>query len=391
MAKKTALVLSGGGFKGAFQVGALQYLKNNWSKIDPTGAPMKFDLIAGVSVGSLNGVLLASDKFAELEKLWDDVARNGVEEIYTSDFIDTKSPADTVQFKINFPNLRRTFFPTLNLKSIPGKVLKFIFNREGLFNEILDLIKTDLGKTLRSFRSIADNTPLKNKLTTLVKKADIKSKFICGYVSLNDGNYYAVNSADFVSDADFVNGVLASTAMPIVWPPVEAINTTNQPTNTQRYLVDGGVRNVSPLGDVIKEINGDVGNEYLIIVINCHSGEVKSENYQEKGIASIALRSLNDIALTEVFNNDIAEFVKINDILAQVKVMNPGAELKNYDFKTGTRTTRSLKQFSSIIIQPDGDTLGDSLVANDMLIKKRLEHGQAKAKQALDKGIPLIV
>ena len=95
--------------------------------------------------------------------------------------------------------------------------------------------------------------------------------------------------------------------------------------------------------------------------------------------------------MTEVFNNDIAEFVKINDILAQVKVINPGAELKNYDFKTGTRTTRSLKQFSSIIIQPDGDTLGDSLVANDMLIKKRLEHGQAKAKQALDKGIPLIV
>ena len=44
MAKKTALVLSGGGFKGAFQVGALQYLKNNWSRIDPSGSPMKFDL-----------------------------------------------------------------------------------------------------------------------------------------------------------------------------------------------------------------------------------------------------------------------------------------------------------------------------------------------------------
>jgi NTE family protein len=39
MAKKTALVLSGGGFKGAFQVGALKYLKDNWSKIDPLHSP----------------------------------------------------------------------------------------------------------------------------------------------------------------------------------------------------------------------------------------------------------------------------------------------------------------------------------------------------------------
>ena len=105
MAKKTALVLSGGGFKGAFQVGALKYLKNNWSRIELSGSPMKFDLIAGVSVGSLNGVLVASDKFTELEKLWEDVAKNGVEEIYTSDFIDTKSSADTVQFKINFSSI----------------------------------------------------------------------------------------------------------------------------------------------------------------------------------------------------------------------------------------------------------------------------------------------
>ena len=31
--KKIALVLSGGGFNGAFQVGALNYINENWKKI----------------------------------------------------------------------------------------------------------------------------------------------------------------------------------------------------------------------------------------------------------------------------------------------------------------------------------------------------------------------
>src|ERR671923_797210 len=48
---KRALVMSGGGAKGAFELGAIDYLVND-RKLD-------FDVIAGVSVGSLNAVLLA--------------------------------------------------------------------------------------------------------------------------------------------------------------------------------------------------------------------------------------------------------------------------------------------------------------------------------------------
>ena len=58
--------------------------------------------------------------------------------------------------------------------------------------------------------------------------------------------------------------------------------------------------------------------------------------------------------------------------------------------KRGTRTNQSLKHFDAIIIQPDGNTLGDSLVANANLIKKRLDHGQLKAQEALNK-VPMFV
>jgi len=53
-----ALVLSGGGFRGAVQVPVLQFLLENYD----------YDAIYGVSVGALNGVMCAQ---GDLEMLWD--------------------------------------------------------------------------------------------------------------------------------------------------------------------------------------------------------------------------------------------------------------------------------------------------------------------------------
>lgn len=59
---KTALVLSGGGAKGAFQVGALDYLINE-KKVD-------FEIICGVSVGALNASMVAQGDFNTLKEIW---------------------------------------------------------------------------------------------------------------------------------------------------------------------------------------------------------------------------------------------------------------------------------------------------------------------------------
>lgn len=47
MKHKYALVLSGGGFKGAFQTGALNYMRENWKTITGEDKEMHFDIIAG--------------------------------------------------------------------------------------------------------------------------------------------------------------------------------------------------------------------------------------------------------------------------------------------------------------------------------------------------------
>ena len=70
--KKTALVLPGGGARGAFQVGVL---KAN-AEILPKGAPNPFSVLSGTSAGAINSVVLASKAHrfrlgvAELERVW---------------------------------------------------------------------------------------------------------------------------------------------------------------------------------------------------------------------------------------------------------------------------------------------------------------------------------
>ena len=64
--KKIALVMSGGAFNGAFQMGALKFIHDHWNELFPGRPVMKFDIITGVSVGALNGALIASNRYVEL-------------------------------------------------------------------------------------------------------------------------------------------------------------------------------------------------------------------------------------------------------------------------------------------------------------------------------------
>ncbi len=371
--EKIALVLSGGGFKGAFQVGALQYIKENWDRLESPNPNMNFDIVAGVSVGSLNGLLVAQNNFSELQKLWDEVGEKGVEEIYTSELIDTthkpNDPSPELDMKIDWSTIKKLFPNTT--KNI---VLRALFKRKSIFQ--------NFKKDFSNFRSIADNSPLRAKLYDLAKRDSIQDTiYKCGFVSLDDGRYYSYKSSDFASDKDFAEAVLASSAMPIVWEPVERIQTKN---SAHFNNVDGGIRDVSPLGDVIHEIiESDEVELYTIIIINCSCGEVEKDNYSQKNIASIALRSLADIAITEVFNNDLSVFIDKNYIVKEVQKKHPEMIVYDFDYKN-KKKGKPLKCFRSIIIQPDANTLGDSLVSSKVLNNKRKTHGYRKAKLAID-------
>jgi len=373
--KKFALVLSGGGFNGAFQLGALNYINENWKQITGLTTPMKFDIVAGVSTGSLNGALIAMDKLPLLNDLWvHQIGRNGVSEIYSSDIIDTSSKEDKLKLKISLKQLAKKLIPEVNFKLRFFEKLGLIFSkkkRKKILDSIIKDVKASIKVNLSKFKSIADNTPLRKKLERYLDRSAINTtKFLCGFVSLDTGKYHGVLHHEFASEQDFVNGVIASTSIPMVFNPIDRIrfNSNNGSINSLNN-VDGGIRNVSPLGDVIKLINEDPESEYKIIIINCNSGIPKHEDYSEKSIGAIAGRSMYDIVMTEVFNNDLNQFMKINELVKQAKAWDNEIALYNSD-------KRIIKEFDAVVISPSPEVeLGNALVVNQKLINLRLEHG----------------
>lgn len=375
MAKKVALVLSGGGFKGAFQVGAIKALQENWTGIVGDDRPFRFDIVAGVSVGALNGLLVSQEKYDDLYTLWNKVATDGVGVIYESKFIDTQPDHSVLYPKPKFTitwDAVKSIFP----KTTKNLLWKLIFNRKGL-------AKT-LKEELRSFKSLANNEPLRRLITKYAVVKNIKhTLFMCGYVSLDNGKYYSPNQNEFATDDDLLNAVVASTAMPIVWPPVPNINLKGGAS--LKNTVDGGLVNVSPLSDVISVIS-DSKDDYLVIVVNCNSGSIAKEDFSEKNIAQIALRSLTEITIGEVFDKDIKEFMDKNFIAEQVDRRAHGFKIFDYDQKRDASGKR-IKYFDHIVISPETGTLGDTLSANWPLSVHREKEGYKIASEKIHRYI----
>ncbi len=189
MSKKTALVLSGGGAKGAFQVGAEKYAREvkgyHW------------DVIAGVSVGALNGAMLAMEKYDRLLEVWNTISDD---KIYTGGF---------------------------NLLS----VVKLLFGA----------------------RSFYGNQPLQRMLQQEFEPHSIHADLRVGAVSLITGEYVEFKG----DDPNLERAVLASTVMPIIWEPVKV-------SDQHTEMVDGGVRNLTPIGDVLDTAPDEV------VIINCN-------------------------------------------------------------------------------------------------------------------------
>lgn len=315
---KTGLVLSGGNAYGAFQIGALKYL------IEEKGYT-NWNVIAGVSVGALNGTLVAFDRFKELEQIWSEITN---EKVY-------KGKADI----------------------------------EGLRGN-LRVIWKELRK-----KSLLDNSPLETTLNKIVDAKELK-KFLdsnrrmlkIGIVSLVDGKYYALQPDQFADNSkDFLKAVLASTAIPMYWPPVNEIRLEDGTVIKQ--AVDGGVRNKSPLGDVMKESPDEV------IVINCDSYEVPRRDHDYGGIFRIALRAAMEIQHNETFRTDIKEFLRLNEIAGKNQV------------KAFVRGENKMLKFVSIkLIQPnvsDTEAMGSPFSFSQSDVRNRMDIGFKRAKECL--------
>lgn len=144
MKKKFALALSGGGFKGAFQVGALDYILNNPVTIDGETVEIdRFDIVTGVSAGALNGALIATGQLDLLKHIWFEIMpKKGMDTIFHSKYYKNGKADPEAIFKDLMPQFG--FFQKIGLLFTKNKV-----------KEIGAMVIENLAKV----RSLADNKP----------------------------------------------------------------------------------------------------------------------------------------------------------------------------------------------------------------------------------------
>lgn len=381
--KKVALVLSGGGFKGAFQLGVLNYLHAHWEAFFPEVPHMQFDIIAGISAGSLNGVMVAADQLRELNYIWKKIGRNGAEEIYHNNFL-TENKESEDKLTLNIQAIRERFFPHFNskLNYLSGARLMLSKRKRQQFLAELSLeLYNEFRENFNNIQGLVTNFPLARKLKEHIDRKNLKTDFLCGFVSLDTGKYISAHQSEFDSNDDFIRGVLASTSIPIIFPPIPSLHLNGK---EYKNLIDGGLVNVSPIVDVINFIHKKGGNpeDYALLIVNLGTTQVEQLAYDKADIIRIALRATNEISSAHNFNKDLETLLRVNDLVKQISSTKKPIIYK-YDIANNKRTKKEMNFFKNIVIQPDVGRLGGSLQVNSSLNDQRYAHGKLKSEQAL--------
>lgn len=296
---KNFLILSGGGFKGAFQVGAIEVFKEKG---------IVFDRVFGISTGAMNGSMASQGKLVELKRIWEQIHIKGQSEIFCSTIGEFKEDELTLPFSNIKKVALEDSFKSLLVGNFKEKVFSNIKRIDSLFNML----------------------PLREKLLENIKLEDFISDFHFGVTDFNTGQYHLLNNKDFFSLENLVDGIVSSGSLPIISKPIKYVRTYE---TTYYNLLDGGVRKTSPIGDAIKYVEEDTH----FYIVNCNTGYVDTDT-SNKSVFSILTRTI-DIMMSQMFIQDLDMFKTINDLTDGTKY----------------------KKIPYTLIESSGDVLGDPL------------------------------
>ena len=194
-AKTYAIALEGGGAKGAYEVGV-------WKALAEAG--VRFDAVAGTSVGALNGAMMVMGELEQAVRLWENIRFSQVFDV------------DDVQMK----NLYDHKLSELDIKSLCKDVLAMI--RDGGL----------------------DITPLRHLLSEWVDEEKIRNspkKFFLVTYSLTDKKELDID-ADELEEGRLQDMLLASAYVPLF---------QRKKLGGKEY-VDGSVHNIVPISSLLE-------------------------------------------------------------------------------------------------------------------------------------------
>ncbi len=282
---KTALVLPGGGARGAFQVGVLKAL----AELMPKGSPNPFAVISGTSAGAINSVVLASKArrfrvaVAELDRVWGNFRSEQV-------------------------------FRTGNLTMLKSSLHWLAAIVLGGF-----LVGTP--------KSLLDNAPLRALLSRNIRFPRIQDSIAKGHidaVAVTAASYASARSTSFFQAAPGRGGwsrtrrvgvrgdlhldhLMASIAVPMIFPPVRLDG---------GYFGDGAMRQATPLSPAI-HLGAD---RILVVGIRDETADkVPGPNKLQRApsFAQIAGYMLDTLFMDGLYS-DIERMTRINQLIDSV-------------------------------------------------------------------------
>jgi|SRR5580698_1026006 NTE family protein len=232
-----ALVLSGGGARGAYEAGVSCGL---------AAAGQQFDLVCGTSIGAINAAFLAQDLLPELEELWKSIARINILTLIPQ--------AQHVQeFVVAFEDFLK--LPLIEkITTFPH--IAQLYWHIGPKGALLSLL------------SVVDRTAVTKILTGNLNVNNLKHSLIITATDITQGSpasFYAFVRTDGAPDVtalqtgflsrvgqetyelkntNFLSAVEASSGIPFAFEPV----IFNHGTSRDFLYVDGGVANNTPIG-----------------------------------------------------------------------------------------------------------------------------------------------
>jgi NTE family protein len=277
---KTALVLPGGGARGAFQVGVLKAI----AELLPRRARNPFPIISGTSAGAVNSIVLATrahklrTAVAELERVW---AHFRCNHVYKTDHL--------------------TMIKS-SLRWLTSLVLG--------------------GRLIGLPTSLLDNTPLRELLQRNVHFPRIRDAIEAGHldaIAITAASYASARSTTFfeaqpgragwertrrigVNTELGLDHVMASIGVPYVFPPTRL---------GDEYFGDGAMRQATPLSPAL-QLGAD---RILVIGIRDETGGRENDlSETPPSFAQIAGYMLDTLFMDGLYS-DLERITRINELL----------------------------------------------------------------------------
>lgn len=331
--QKYGIVFSGGGAKGAYQIGVWKYLKE-------IGIDNKITGISGASVGALNSLLFLQGDFEKAEQTWLKIQQGDLTNFNAEMVVKTLTPA--IGQKVLSKTLPRVALgtglkyyapmaalsvPTLVAPAVTGAIMALpvisyiraknislsLFHQDKLEKIISEYVDQDAVEKNLSGKNVYSVVTDVTEITDIVKSLPI---------------YHSWKERTYEGDNGILDLTLTSASLPVIYPLKQL---------DDKWCIDGGLKDNIPIRPLI--------DDYLhIIVVHLNPDDKDEAKQWEKSTKDL------DITKNEIYHIYPSKSKNMGGLLS-VLTINP--EITKLRMDLGYKDAK--EQLASLITAEEND------------------------------------